>query len=152
MPVSLLCELIKNCKILRISVQPQPHQFDFPLKTRAADYLLMRLHIYWHTWSPRVMSNLVLTIRCTKARYTSMRTSLLFVGVSWRTLKWYRRYARYRACASPFPLPLPFHCVKARIVPAIQLAAHAKRTPCTVGRNIVVSPHFFGVVRCSYLP
>ena len=30
----LLFELIQNCKILRITVQLQPHQFGFPLKTR----------------------------------------------------------------------------------------------------------------------
>ena len=28
LPVLLLCELIKNCKLLRITVQLQPHQFD----------------------------------------------------------------------------------------------------------------------------
>ena len=44
--VLLLCELIKNCKILRINVQLQPHQFDFRLKMRAANYLLTRLYIY----------------------------------------------------------------------------------------------------------
>ena len=46
LPVLLLCELIKNCKILNITVQPQPHQFDLRLKTRVANYLLTRLHIY----------------------------------------------------------------------------------------------------------
>ena len=40
LPVLLLCELIKNCKILRFTVQQQPHQFDFPLKMRVAHYLL----------------------------------------------------------------------------------------------------------------
>ena len=44
--VLLLCELIKNRKILRINGQLQPHQFDFPLKTRVANYFLTRLHIY----------------------------------------------------------------------------------------------------------
>ena len=44
--VLLLCELIKNYKILRINVQLQPHQFDFRLKMRAANYLLTRLYIY----------------------------------------------------------------------------------------------------------
>ena len=34
LPVLLLFELIQNCKILRITVQLQPHQFGFPLKTR----------------------------------------------------------------------------------------------------------------------
>ena len=46
LPVLLLCELIRNCKILRITVRLQPHQFDFPPKTQVANYLLTRLHIY----------------------------------------------------------------------------------------------------------
>ena len=37
MPVLLLRNLIRNCKILRINVQIQPHQFDFPLKMRFAN-------------------------------------------------------------------------------------------------------------------
>ena len=32
MPILLLCELIRNCKILRITIQLQPHGFDFPFK------------------------------------------------------------------------------------------------------------------------
>ena len=40
------CELIRNCKTLKITVQLQPHKFDFVLKTRVANYLLTRLHIY----------------------------------------------------------------------------------------------------------
>ena len=43
--VLLLSELIRYCKILIITVQLQPYQFDFPLKTRIAHYLLTRLHI-----------------------------------------------------------------------------------------------------------
>ena len=43
--VLLLSELIRYCKILRITIQLQPHQYDFPLKTRVANYLLTRLHI-----------------------------------------------------------------------------------------------------------
>ena len=39
-----LFELIRNCKILRITVQLQPHQFDFPLKTGVTKYLPTRLH------------------------------------------------------------------------------------------------------------
>ena len=46
LPVLLLCELIRNCKILRITVQLQPHRYDFPLKTRVANYLLTKPHIY----------------------------------------------------------------------------------------------------------
>ena len=34
LPVLLLWKLIKNSKIPRITFQLQPHQFDFPLKTR----------------------------------------------------------------------------------------------------------------------
>ena len=37
LPVLLLCNLITNCKILRITIQLQPHQYDFPLKTRIAN-------------------------------------------------------------------------------------------------------------------
>ena len=44
--VLLLSELIRYCKILIITIQLQPHQFDFPLKTRVANYLLTRLHIF----------------------------------------------------------------------------------------------------------
>ena len=46
LPVFLFCELIRNCKIRRITVQLQPHQFDFALKMRVANYLLTRLHIH----------------------------------------------------------------------------------------------------------
>ena len=59
--VFLLFELIRNCKILRVVVQLQPHQFDFPLKTQVANYLLItRLRIYYLLLrvlekSPRVM-------------------------------------------------------------------------------------------------
>ena len=35
--VLLLSELIRYCKILRITIQLQPHQYDFPLKTRIAN-------------------------------------------------------------------------------------------------------------------
>ena len=47
LPVFLVCELIRNCKRLRITVQLQPHQFNFPLKTRVAHYFLTRLHVYY---------------------------------------------------------------------------------------------------------
>ena len=43
--VLLLCELIRNYRIMRITVQLQPHQLDFQLKTRVANYLLTQLHI-----------------------------------------------------------------------------------------------------------
>ena len=44
--VLLLRELIRYCKIQIITIQLQPHQYDFPLKTRVANYLLTRLHIF----------------------------------------------------------------------------------------------------------
>ena len=37
---------IRNCKILRRTVQLQPHQFDFPLKMQVENDLLKRLHIH----------------------------------------------------------------------------------------------------------
>ena len=46
LPVFLFCEFIRNCKIRRITVQLQPHQFDFALKMRIANHLLTRLHIH----------------------------------------------------------------------------------------------------------
>ena len=46
LPVLLLCELIRSRKILRITIQLQPQQFVFPLKTRVESFLLTRLHIY----------------------------------------------------------------------------------------------------------
>ena len=86
LPVLLLCKLIKKkSRILRITVQRQPHQFDFPLKTRVANYLLTRPHIYKPTWTPRVMPNCEHAVRCTKSRRSSICTSLWSGGVSWRT-------------------------------------------------------------------
>ena len=63
-------------------------------------------------------------VRYTEARHSSMRTSLSSAGVSWRTLMGYPSYARNRACV--LPSPSSFHCVMAKIVPVVQLAAHAK--------------------------
>ena len=142
--VFLLCELIRNCKILRISVQLQSHQFDFPLKTRLANYLLTQLHIYLPTSSPRAMPNCVPAVRYTEAGHSNMHTSLSSVGISWRTLMRYPSYARNHACA--LPSPSPFHCVMAQIVPVAQLVAHAKSSTLysrSYGRT-VVSPNFFG--------
>ena len=142
--VFLLCELIRNCKILRISVPLQSHQFDFPLKTRLANYLLTRLHIYLPTSSPRAMPNCVPAVRYTEAGHSNMHTSLSSVGISWRTLMRYPSYARNHACA--LPSPSPFHCVMAQIVPVAQLVAHAKSSTLysrSYGRT-VVSPNFFG--------
>ena len=53
-----------------------------------------------------------------------MRTSLSSASVSWCTLMGYPSYAHNRACALPFHSP--FHHVMAKIVPAMQLATHAK--------------------------
>ena len=64
-------------KTLIITVQLQPHQYDFLLITQVANYFLVRLHINY-------------AVRCIEAEH------------------------------SPFPY------VMARIVPATQLAAHAK--------------------------
>ena len=42
LPVLLLCELIRNCKILRITVQLQHHKFDFPLAKRGLQIICLR--------------------------------------------------------------------------------------------------------------
>ena len=51
--------------------------------------------------------------------------------------------ARFSGLASiaPLPSPSPFHYVMAKIVPVVQLAAHAKVAAFTVGRT-VVQPDF----------
>ena len=120
----MLGDLIKYCKILRITVQLQPHRFDFPLKTRVANHLLTRLHIYKPTWTPRVMPKCVPAVRCSKARHSSMRSSLWSGGVSWGTLIGYPSHVRNRTCA--LPSPSLFHCAMAKIMPAMQLAVHAE--------------------------
>ena len=70
------------------------------------------------------MPNREPAVRYTAARRSSMRTLSSSDGVSWRTLMGYPSYARNRACA--LPSPSPFHYVMAKIVPVVQLAAHAK--------------------------
>ena len=70
------------------------------------------------------MPNRLLTVRYTEARRSSMRTLWSSDSVSWRTLMGYPIYARSHACA--LPSPSPFHYVMAKIVPVVQLAAHAK--------------------------
>ena len=91
------------------------------------------------------MPNRVPAVRYTAARRSSMRTLSSSDGVSWRTLMGYPSYARNRACA--LPSPSPFHYVMAKIVPVVQLAAHAKVAPCTVvrsyGRTVVRSYNQF---------
>ena len=70
------------------------------------------------------MPSRVPTVRYTEARLSSMRTSLSSAGVSWHTPVGYPNYAHHRACA--LSSPSPFHYVTAKIVPVVQLAAHAK--------------------------
>ena len=65
-------------------------------------------------------------VHCTKAPRSSMRTSSSSASVSWRILMGFPSYARNRACA--LPSPSPFHHVMVKIVPAMRLAVHAKRS------------------------
>ena len=74
-----------------------------------------------------------------------MRTLSSSDGVSWRTLMGYPSYARNRASA--LPSPSPFHYV-AKIVPVVQLAAHAKSS--TLYGRTVVQPNFFGLMGYYY--
>ena len=116
LPVLLLCKLITNCKILRITIQLQPHQYDFPLKTRVA-----KLSALW------------------AGNHTSEHTLL-------RTLMGY-----VCSCACTLPSPSPFHYVMAKIAPALQLAAHAKRNTL-YGRSYGPKPKLFrlyGLPLCS---
>ena len=92
------------------------------------------------------MPNRVPAERYAAARRSSMRTLSSSDGVSWRTLMGYPSYARNRACA--LPSPSPFHYVMVKIVPVVQLAAHAKS--CTsygrkVVRSYVRTTKFFGL-------
>ena len=82
------------------------------------------------------MPNHVPAGRYTATRRSGMRTLSSSDGVSWRTLMGYPRYARNRACA--LPSPSPFHCVMAKIVSVVQLAAHAKSSTL-YGRAVVRS-------------
>ena len=82
------------------------------------------------------MPNRVPTVRYTAARLSSMRTLSSSDGVSWRTLMWYPSYACNRARA--LPSPSPFHYLVAKIVPVVQLAAHAKSSTL-YGRTVVRS-------------
>ena len=84
------------------------------------------------------MPNRVPEVHYTAARRSSMRTLSSSDGVSWRTLMGYPSYARNRACA--LPSPSPFHYVMAKIVPVVQLAAHAKSST-SYGRTT----KFFGL-------
>ena len=86
------------------------------------------------------MPSRVPAVRYTEARHSSMRTSLSSAGVSWRTLTGYPSYARNRACVLPSPSSL--HCVMAKIVPVVQLAAHAKSSTL-YGRSYGRTSKFF---------
>ena len=66
----------------------------------------------------------MLAVRCIKARYSSTRTSISCACAFWRTSMGYPSYEPSRACA--LPSPTSFYYVMYTIVPAMQLAAHAK--------------------------
>ena len=86
------------------------------------------------------MPSRVPTVRYTEARLSSMRTSLSSTGVSWHTPMGYPNYAHHRACA--LSSPSPFHYVTTKIVPVVQLAAHAKSSTLygrSYGRTVVRS-------------
>ena len=85
-------------------------------------------------------------VRYTAARRPSMRALSSPDGVSWRTLMAYPSYTRNRAWA--LPSPSPFNYVMAKIVPVVQLAAHAKSST-SYGRT-VVQPNFFGLMGYYY--
>ena len=93
------------------------------------------------------MPSRVPTVRYTEARHSSMRTSLSSAGVSWRTLMGYPSYARNRACALPFPSS--FRYVMAKIVPVVQLAAHAISSTL-YGRSYGLTFKFFGLMGYYY--
>ena len=92
------------------------------------------------------MPNRVPALHYTVARRSSMRTLSSSGYVSWRTLMGYPSYARNRACA--LPSPSPFHYLMAKIVPLVQLAAHAKSS--TLYGRTVVQPNFFGLMGYYY--
>ena len=80
------------------------------------------------------------TVRCPKARHSSMRTSLSSAGVSWRTLIGYPSYACNRTCGLLYPSPIYY--VMAKIVPMMQLAPHAKSS-ILYGRSYSLNSKFF---------
>ena len=92
------------------------------------------------------MPNRVPAVRYTAARRSSMRTLSSSDGVSWRTLigvSKLRTQFRLRITFS-----LPFHYVMTKIVPVVQLAAHAKSSSL-YGRT-VVQPNYFGLMGYYY--
>ena len=68
-----------------------------------------------------------------------MHTPLSSASVSWRIIG-YSRYTRNRTCALPSPSPL--HHAMAKIVPVVQLAAHAESSTL-YGRSYGRTPKFF---------
>ena len=92
------------------------------------------------------MPNRVPALHYTVARRPSMRTLSSSGYVSWRTLMGYPSYARNRACA--LPSPSPFNYVMAKMVPVVQLAAHAKSSTSYV--RTVVQPNFLGSMGYFY--
>ena len=92
------------------------------------------------------MPNRVPALRYTAARRSSMRTLSSSDGVPGRTLMGYPSYLRNRACA--LPSPSPFHYLMTKIVPVVQLAAHAKSS--TLYGRTVVQPNFFGLMGYYY--
>ena len=58
----------------------------------------------------------------------------------------YTSYERNHACA--LPSPSPFHYAMAKIVPVVQLAAHAKSS--TLYGRTVVQPNFLGLMGYYY--
>ena len=70
------------------------------------------------------MPNCVPAVRYTAARRSSMRTLSSSDGVSWRTLMGYPTYARNRVCVLPSRPSITY--IMTKIVPVVQLAAHAK--------------------------
>ena len=97
------------------------------------------------------MPNRVPAVRHTAARRSSMRTLSSSDNVFRCTLMGYPSYARNRACA--LPSPSPFHYVMTKIVPVVQLDAHAKSsTLCgrTVVRSYGRTTKFFGLMGYYY--
>ena len=82
------------------------------------------------------MPNRVPAVRYTAARRSSMRTLSSSDGVSWRTLMGYPTYARNRACVLPSRPSITY--IMTKIVPVVQLAAHAKSSTL-YGRTVVGS-------------
>ena len=92
------------------------------------------------------MPNCVPAVRYTAARRSSMRTLSSSDGVSWRTLMGYPTYAPNRACVLPSRPSITY--IMTKIVPVVQLAAHA--TSSTLYGRTVVQPNYFGLMGYYY--